>query len=267
MAPEYGATAGFFPVDDETLRYLSFTGRGGDHAKLVEAYCKAQGMFRTDDTPDPHFSDTIELDLSTVDPSLAGPKRPQDRVPLKDSKKMFAEALKSELERVRPGDQAGDKPQATSPAASLHDGAVVIAAITSCTNTSNPSVMIAAGLLAKKAVALGLTRKPWVKTSLAPGSKVVTEYYDKAGLTAPLDQLGFYLAGYGCTTCIGNSGPLPPDISKEIDDKKLVVAARALGQSQLRGAREPADALQLSRDPAARGRVRDRRPHGHRFRE
>jgi aconitate hydratase len=239
MAPEYGATAGFFPVDDETIRYLSFTGRGGAHAALVEAYCKAQGMFRTDDTPDPQFSDTIELDLSTVEPSLAGPKRPQDRVPLKDSKRMFAEALESELERIRPGQLPSAERRAPSPAVEVTDGAVVIAAITSCTNTSNPSVMIAAGLLAKKAVAKGLTRKPWVKTSLAPGSKVVTDYYNKAGLTAPLDQLGFYLAGYGCTTCIGNSGPLPPEISKQIDDQKLVVAAVLSGNRNFEGRVNP----------------------------
>jgi aconitate hydratase len=160
MAPEYGATAGFFPVDAETIRYLTFTGRGGDHAALVEAYCKAQGMFRTDDTPDPRFSDTLELDLGTVEPSLAGPKRPQDRVPLKDAKPMYEAALKEELERLNlpASPDAGRR----APDGRLEHGAVVIAAITSCTNTSNPSVMLAAGLLAKKAVAKGLTRKPWV---------------------------------------------------------------------------------------------------------
>jgi len=237
MAPEYGATAGFFPVDAETIRYLTFTGRGGEHAALVEAYCKTQGMFRTDDTPDPRFSDTIELDLGTVEPSLAGPKRPQDRVPLKDAKRMYESALKEELARLNP---AGAPPaSSTSSNGHLDHGAVVIAAITSCTNTSNPSVMLAAGLLARKAVAKGLTRKPWVKTSLAPGSKVVTEYYNRSGVMEPLEQLGFYLAGYGCTTCIGNSGPLPPEISKEIDDRKLVVAAVLSGNRNFEGRVNP----------------------------
>ncbi len=239
MAPEYGATAGFFPVDAETLRYLSFTGRGGDHAALVEAYCKAQGMFRTDDTPDPAFSDTIELDLGTVEPSLAGPKRPQDRVPLKDAKQMFEEALAAELERMHPGSKPGAGHRVPRSALALQNGDVVIAAITSCTNTSNPSVMIAAGLLAKKAVAKGLTRQPWVKTSLAPGSKVVTDYYEKAGLMEPLEKIGFYLVGYGCTTCIGNSGPLPPEISKEIDERKLVVAAVLSGNRNFEGRVNP----------------------------
>ena len=231
MAPEYGATAGFFPVDAETIRYLSFTGRGGDHAALVEAYCKAQGMFRTDETPDPVFTDTIELDLGSVEPSLAGPKRPQDRVPLKQAKPMFEAALKEELARLSPPPKSNG--------GQLSNGSVVIAAITSCTNTSNPSVMLAAGLLAKNAVAKGLTRKPWVKTSLAPGSKVVTDYYKKAGVMEPLEQLGFYLAGYGCTTCIGNSGPLPPEISKEIDDRKLVVAAVLSGNRNFEGRVNP----------------------------
>ncbi|HVP71912.1 MAG TPA: aconitate hydratase AcnA, partial [Gemmatimonadaceae bacterium] len=235
MAPEYGATAGFFPVDAETIRYLSFTGRGGEHAALVEAYCKAQGMFRTDDTPDPRFSDTLELDLGTVEPSLAGPKRPQDRVPLKESKTLYESALKEELTRL-------NQPVPSARGAAnghLDHGAVVIAAITSCTNTSNPSVMLAAGLLARKAVALGLTRKPWVKTSLAPGSKVVTEYYKKSGVMEPLEKLGFYLAGYGCTTCIGNSGPLPPEIAKEIDERKLVVAAVLSGNRNFEGRVNP----------------------------
>ncbi|HUO52523.1 MAG TPA: aconitate hydratase AcnA [Gemmatimonadaceae bacterium] len=237
MAPEYGATAGFFPVDAETIRYLTFTGRGGDHAALVEAYCKAQGIFRTDETPDPVFTDTIELDLGTVEPSLAGPKRPQDRVPLKQSKPMFEAALKEELSRLSPAPTPSAERRA--PSAALDHGSVVIAAITSCTNTSNPSVMLAAGLLAKKAVAKGLARKPWVKTSLAPGSKVVTDYYKKAGVMEPLEQLGFYLAGYGCTTCIGNSGPLPPEISKEIDDRKLVVAAVLSGNRNFEGRVNP----------------------------
>ncbi len=239
MAPEYGATAGFFPVDAETLRYLTFTGRGGDRAALVEEYCKAQGMFRTDDMPDPIFSDTLELDLSTVEPSLAGPKRPQDRVPLKDSKPMFQAALKEELSRLGPSPLPSGERRVPSPAVELRHGHVVIAAITSCTNTSNPSVMLAAGLLAKKAVAKGLKSQPWVKTSLAPGSKVVTDYYAKAGVTESLDALGFYLTGYGCTTCIGNSGPLPPEISQAIDERQLVVAAVLSGNRNFEGRINP----------------------------
>jgi len=241
MAPEYGATAGFFPVDAETIRYLSFTGRGGEHAALVEEYCKAQGMYRTDDMPDPEFTDTLELDLSTVESSLAGPKRPQDRVPVKDAKKMFEAALAEELKRLGAPADVGGSPSAESraPSAALSHGHVVIAAITSCTNTSNPSVMLAAGLLAKKAVAKGLKSQPWVKTSLAPGSKVVTDYYDKAGVTEALNALGFYLTGYGCTTCIGNSGPLPAEISKAIDERKLVVAAVLSGNRNFEGRVNP----------------------------
>ncbi|HKT09059.1 MAG TPA: aconitate hydratase AcnA [Gemmatimonadaceae bacterium] len=256
MAPEYGATIGFFPVDDETLKYLRFTGRSDQQVKLVEAYCKAQGMFRTDASPDPEFSDTIELDLGTVEPSLAGPKRPQDRVPLAKSKGMFAEALQSELERLG-GSQApasslgnggsggvGVAPAAAAAGVSVRmrgqtftitHGSVVIAAITSCTNTSNPSVMIGAGLLARKAVEKGLTVKPWVKTSLAPGSKVVSDYYQKSGLMASLEKLGFYLAGYGCTTCIGNSGPLPAEIGEAVEQNKLVVAAVLSGNRNFEG--------------------------------
>ena len=256
MAPEYGATIGFFPVDDETLKYLRFTGRSDQQVKLVEAYCKAQGMFRTDASADPVFSDTIELDLGTVEPSLAGPKRPQDRVPLAKSKAMFAEALQGELERLGEGKSAapsastggsggvGVAPAATAAGVSVRmrgqtftitHGSVVIAAITSCTNTSNPSVMIGAGLLAKKAVDKGLTVKPWIKTSLAPGSKVVSDYYRKSGLMAPLEQLGFYLAGYGCTTCIGNSGPLPPEIAEAVEQNRLVVAAVLSGNRNFEG--------------------------------
>ncbi|HXE61484.1 MAG TPA: aconitate hydratase AcnA [Gemmatimonadaceae bacterium] len=253
MAPEYGATIGFFPVDDETLRYLRFTGRGEHQAKLVEAYCKAQGMFRTDASPDPVFSDTIELDLATVEPSLAGPKRPQDRVPLTKSKAMFADALAGELERLGSAGASGGGGVAAPPVATgagvtvrmhgqtftIGHGSVVIAAITSCTNTSNPSVMIGAGLLAKKAVEKGLTTKPWVKTSLAPGSKVVSDYYKKAGLMAPLEKLGFYLAGYGCTTCIGNSGPLPPEIAEAVEQNTLVVAAVLSGNRNFEGRVNP----------------------------
>jgi len=255
MAPEYGATIGFFPVDDETLKYLRFTGRSEHQVQLVEAYAKAQGMFRTDASADPVFSDTIELDLGTVEPSLAGPKRPQDRVPLAKAKSMFAEALRGELERL--GEDTGGRlsnaggsggvgvaPAAAAAAVSvrMHEqtftithGSVVIAAITSCTNTSNPSVMIGAGLLAKKAVEKGLAVKPWVKTSLAPGSKVVSDYYLKSGLMTYLEKLGFYLAGYGCTTCIGNSGPLPPDIADAVERHKLVVAAVLSGNRNFEG--------------------------------
>jgi aconitate hydratase len=266
MAPEYGATVGFFPVDAETIRYLRFTGRGAHQAALVESYCKLQGLFRTDDTPDPVFTDTIELDLGAVEPSLAGPKRPQDRVPLKAARQMFNDALQDELEHLGTGAKggaalasasAGSTTVATTSATdsahaqqgvsvtmdgqqfTLRNGAVVIAAITSCTNTSNPSVMIGAGLLARKAVAMGLRVKPWVKTSLAPGSKVVTDYYDKAGLTEPLDKLGFYLAGYGCTTCIGNSGPLSEPIATAVEQNKLVVAAVLSGNRNFEGRVNP----------------------------
>ncbi len=219
MAPEYGATIGFFPVDHLTLDYLRLTNRPAALIELVEAYYKAQGLFRTDDTPDPIFTDTLELDLGTVVPSLAGPKRPQDRIELTNVKSNFLASL-------------GGEPKSSG---ALRDGAVVIAAITSCTNTSNPSVLIAAGLLAKKALAKGLTSKPWVKTSLAPGSKVVTEYLNDAGLSASLDALGFNLVGYGCTTCIGNSGPLPDEIAAEIKSGKLNVAAVLSGNRNFEG--------------------------------
>jgi len=233
MAPEYGATIGYFPVDDETLRYLNLTGRDPDQIQLVEAYAKEQGMFRTDASPDPSFTDTLELDLATVVPSLAGPRRPQDRVPLTESKKAFKEALPS---LMKSGDanksvavqMNGDKFQ-------LSHGSVVIAAITSCTNTSNPSVLIGAGLLAKKAVEKGLTRKPWVKTSLAPGSKVVTEYLKDSGLLSYLEKIGFYLVGYGCTTCIGNSGPLPEPVANGIQEGDLVAAAVLSGNRNFEG--------------------------------
>ena len=231
MAPEYGATCGIFPVDAETLKYLEFTGRATDQVALVEAYTKEQGLFLTPNAPEPTFSDTLSLDLATVEPSLAGPRRPQDRVALHAVAKGFQAALPSLEKPVAPAaptgrweGEGGGTAVATPPARKTHvdltingeacqlrHGSVVIAAITSCTNTSNPSVMVAAGLLAKKAVERGLTTKPWVKTSLAPGSKVVTDYLDKAGLTPFLDQLRFNLVGYGCTTCIGNSGPLPEE--------------------------------------------------------
>ena len=265
MSPEYGATIGFFPVDRETLAYLRFTGRDAAQAKLVETYCKLQGLFRTDETPDPSFSDTLSLDLSTVEPSLAGPKRPQDRVPLGAVKESFRKALggwgkepgtspKEEQDRMI---AEGGRPSAgtetagvASPADGvpvvyggqsfrLLDGAVVIAAITSCTNTSNPAVMIGAGLLAKKAVERGLRTRPWVKTSFAPGSKVVTRYLDAAGLTPYLQGLGFHLVGYGCTTCIGNSGPLPEPIASAVQRGNLAVASVLSGNRNFEGRIHP----------------------------
>jgi aconitate hydratase len=247
MSPEYGATCGFFPVDDETLRYLRLTARDPERIALVEAYCKEQGLWH-DPAHEPTYSQVVELDLGTVEPSLAGPRRPQDRVPLSRAKQAFLDALPSfgvayrngaHDEAVAESFPASDPPADTSPGTAvaakagvrladgseLGHGSVVIAAITSCTNTSNPSVMVGAGLLAKRAVERGLERKPWVKSSLAPGSKVVTEYLDLAGLTPYLDELGFNLVGYGCTTCIGNSGPLPEDVSRAIEDGDLVACA------------------------------------------
>jgi aconitate hydratase len=281
MAPEYGATCGIFPVDAETLRYLRLTGRSEDQIKLVEAYYKEQGLFHTTGTPEAEYSQTIELDLATVEPSVAGPRRPQDRVLLKDAARSFAEQLPSLLaptakplgsrtaaawQRDSVADTAiaigaednegPDRSSATSSAAQpvavqvsstvkarfgvdpdqyLDHGSVVIAAITSCTNTSNPSVMIAAGLLAKKAVEKGLAVPPWVKTSLAPGSRVVTDYYQKAGLLPYLDKLRFNVVGYGCTTCIGNSGPLPSDVSKSIEDHGLVAVSVLSGNRNFEG--------------------------------
>jgi aconitate hydratase len=230
MAPEYGATMGFFPVDAETLRYLALSGRDEELVDLVERYTKAQGLFRTDDTPDPVFSDVLELDMSTVVPSMAGPKRPQDRVLLGNVKDSFAKAYPAQAARIK----HVERKKAVA-AGDVEDGAVVIAAITSCTNTSNPGVMVAAGLLAKRAVERGLKVKPWVKTSLAPGSKVVTRYFEEAGLTPYLEQLGFYTVGYGCTTCIGNSGPLPEEVSQPISDKQLAVAAVLSGNRNFEG--------------------------------
>ena len=221
MAPEYGATMGFFPVDGETLAYLRVTGRPAEAIALVEAYTKEQGLFRTDETPDPLFADSVELDLATVVPSMAGPKRPQDRVELPGVARNFADAFPN---APVGGDGAG-----------VRNGSVVIAAITSCTNTSNPSVMLAAGLLAKKAVERGLTVKPWVKTSLAPGSKVVMDYYDQAGLTPYLEKLNFFLVGFGCTTCIGNSGPLPDAVAEAVRKDNLVVAAVLSGNRNFEG--------------------------------
>ncbi|MFI5197999.1 MAG: aconitate hydratase [Thermoanaerobaculia bacterium] len=290
MAPEYGATMGFFPVDAETIRYLKFTNRPAKTVALAEAYCKKQGLFRTKDSPDPVFTDTLKLDLKDVEPSLAGPKRPQDRVPLKDSKRIFRESLKNFLEKdcatLDPkvigrwlseggdgGMTAGNNNAPAAPAASaspsspsknssslssslgalvktqpvvdgrasygLPQGAVVLAAITSCTNTSNPSVMLGAGLLAKKAVERGLSAKPWVKTSLAPGSKVVTDYLKDAGLLPYLEALGFHLVGYGCTSCIGNSGPLPEAVSEAVRAGDLVVAGVLSGNRNFEGRINP----------------------------
>lgn len=242
MAPEYGATMGFFPVDDEALRYLSRTGRLPDEVELVEKYCKAQGLFRTDDTPDPVFSSTIELDLGTVVPSLSGPKRPQDRVNLSDMQPVFKQALTAPIKQrgfELPASDLDAKGTITGTDIQIGHGAVVLAAITSCTNTSNPSVLIAAGLVAKKAVELGITSKPWVKTSLAPGSRVVTEYLEAAGLQQYLDQIGFNTVGYGCTTCIGNSGPLPDATVDAIKQGDLVAASVLSGNRNFEGRINP----------------------------
>ncbi len=240
MAPEYGATMGFFPVDDEVLSYLRRTGRDEDQVTLVERYAKEQGLFRTDSMDDPEYNDTLELDLSTVEPSVAGPLRPQDRILVKDLKPVFNQTLTAPL-----GPQGFELPEEqlgatgtyknNGDSAELTHGSVVIAAITSCTNTSNPSVMVAAGLVAKKANELGLNRKAYVKTSLAPGSKVVTEYLDKAGLTPHLEALGFHTVGYGCTTCIGNSGPLPEPVVNAINEGDLVAASVLSGNRNFGG--------------------------------
>jgi aconitate hydratase len=232
MCPEYGSTVAIFPIDDMTLEYLRLTGRDAKQIALVEAYARAQGLFSTANSPEATYSETMELDLSSVVPSLAGPRRPQDRVSLSKAKPSFASAL-VELKKGVKAAAGGGTAVATE--TQLEDGSVVIAAITSCTNTSNPSVMIGAGLVAKKAVERGLTRKPWVKTSLAPGSKVVTDYLKKAGLDTYLDQIGFNLVGYGCTTCIGNSGPLPDEISAEINERGLVVASVLSGNRNFEG--------------------------------
>ncbi len=254
MSPEYGATCGLFPVDDETLRYLRFTGRDGHQVDLVEAYMKEQGLFHTANTPAADYSDTLELDLSTVEPSVAGPKRPQDRIRLSDAKRAWvgalpnlsggrvadtaAAAMKSEGGSVATA-SAGVRVELGGDRFTLTDGHVVIAAITSCTNTSNPSVMVAAGILAKKAAERGLARKPWVKTSLAPGSKVVMDYLSEARLVEPLEALGFHLVGYGCTTCIGNSGPLPEAISAAIRQGDLVAVSVLSGNRNFEGRINP----------------------------
>lgn len=235
MAPEYGATCGFFPVDQETLRYLQLTGRDEHTIALVEAYCKAQGLWYDKNAEEPVFTDTLSLDLSSVEPSLAGPKRPQDKVNLQTLPQEFAAFLKE-------ANKENEKEQAFSVKGAdftLHHGDVVIAAITSCTNTSNPSVLMAAGLVAKKAIEKGLQRKPWVKSSLAPGSKVVTDYLKHAGLQSYLDELGFNLVGYGCTTCIGNSGPLPDAIGHSISDNDIVVCSVLSGNRNFEGRVHP----------------------------
>ncbi len=244
MSPEYGATMGFFPVDEETLRYLRLTGRSEEAVDLVERYCKEQGLFRTEDTPVPTYTDLLELDLGTVETSLAGPKRPQDRIPLSEMKSAFQNVL------VAPTVEGGlaVDPSKTDRVAMIHSngskseighGAVVIAAITSCTNTSNPSVMVGAGLLAKKALERGLHVQPYVKTSLAPGSLVVTEYLREGGLLEPLAELGFNVVGFGCTTCIGNSGPLPAEVVKAISQENLVVSAVLSGNRNFEGRINP----------------------------
>jgi len=270
MSPEYGATMGFSPVDAETLRYLRFTGRSEEQVALVEAYCREQGLFHDASSPAPEFSDTLELELESVEPSLAGPKRPQDRVPLASAKKLFRSTLlemtKAKTEQVQanalnewvdekprtavtntapviPAALAGIFPnvsvQKNGDSFKIGHGSVVITAITSCTNTSNPSVMIAAGLLARKAVEKGLKAKPWVKTSLAPGSKVVTDYFKEADLLKPLEALGFNLVGYGCTTCIGNSGPLPEAIAKAVEENDVIAAAVLSGNRNFEGRINP----------------------------
>src|ERR1022692_1244354 len=238
MAPEYGATIGFFPVDAETLAFLRFTGRDAALVDLVEAYCKEQGLYRTDETTDPTFTDTLALELDEVEPSLAGPRRPQDRVPLKDSKASFATAMSSTF-KAQAETTTGPVHVKNGASFDLKHGSVVIAAITSCTNTSNPILMVGAGLLAKAAVERGMKSMPWVKTSLAPGSKVVTDYLDAAGLTVYLDKLGFNLVGYGCTTCIGNSGPLPEHIGQAVKDNNLVAVSVLSGNRNFEGRVNP----------------------------
>ncbi|SYX87532.1 aconitate hydratase AcnA [Paenibacillus alvei] len=241
MAPEYGATIGFFPVDQETLNYMSLTGRSEEQIELVKAYYTAQGLFRTEDTEDPAFTDVIELDLASIVPSLAGPKRPQDRVELTNMKQSFLDIVRTPIDKGGYGlsdEKIEQQVAVTHPngeTTQLKTGAVVIAAITSCTNTSNPSVMIGAGLVAKKAVERGLKKPAYVKSSLTPGSLVVTEYLNKSGLIEPLETLGFHVAGYGCATCIGNSGPLPDEVSKAIADEDMTVAAVLSGNRNFEG--------------------------------
>ncbi|MDP9111745.1 MAG: aconitate hydratase AcnA, partial [Candidatus Eremiobacteraeota bacterium] len=249
MSPEYGSTCAIFPIDAQTLEYLRLTGRSDEQIRLVESYARAQGMFRTDESPDPVYSSVLQLDLATVEPNLAGPRRPQDRVPLRDAKVSFLSALEewvaareakpSNVARFENEGGGGVSVAARPNAAAVADGSVVIAAITSCTNTSNPSVLIGAGLLAKKALERGLQSKPWVKTSLAPGSKVVTDYLERSGLDRYLNELGFNLVGYGCTTCIGNSGPLAPEITESILENDTIVAAVLSGNRNFEGRIHP----------------------------
>jgi aconitate hydratase len=247
MAPEYGATCGIFPIDEETLRYMRFTGRSSSDVEVVEAYAREQGVFHDASSPEATYTSVLDLDLAGVEPSVAGPKRPQDRVPLFETRKSFEQALPSLVKPKKKGpaaSQAGDSTdvgvtRSSDPSPTVKNGSVVIAAITSCTNTSNPSVLIAAGLVAKKAVEAGLEVRPWVKTSLAPGSKVVTEYLAQAGLTPYLEKLKFHTVGYGCTTCIGNSGPLPPPIADAIDARDLVVASVLSGNRNFEGRINP----------------------------
>jgi aconitate hydratase len=242
MSPEFGSTCAIFPIDEETIRYLELTGRAPEQVALVEAYAKAQGLWRVNGAPAADYTDVVELDLSTVEPSLAGPKRPQDRVPLHKAKSVYESSVKKMTE-----ERAQKNPQATGVAKAsvggktfeVRDGAVLIAAITSCTNTSNPAVLVAAGLLARNASARGLNSKPWVKTSLAPGSRVVTDYLQKAGLLKHLEALGFYTVGYGCTTCIGNSGPLKPEISEAVKDADAVVCSVLSGNRNFEGRVHP----------------------------
>ncbi|MFT3895002.1 MAG: aconitate hydratase AcnA [Anaerolineales bacterium] len=244
MAPEYGATIGYFPVDAETLRYMRLTGRSDETVALTEAYMRAQGLFRDASTPEPEFTDTLELDLTSVVPSLAGPKRPQDRVPMSELKETFNKALTAPVKErgfeLKPEALTSEATFGTNGGSmKMKHGAVVIAAITSCTNTSNPSVLVAAGLVAKKAIEKGLSVKPYVKTSLAPGSRVVTEYLQQAGLIEPLSQLGFNVIAYGCTTCIGNSGPLPAEVAKAVTGSDLVAAAVLSGNRNFEGRVHP----------------------------
>jgi aconitate hydratase len=242
MSPEFGSTCAIFPIDEETIRYLELTGRPADQIALVEAYAKAQGLWRVDGAPAADYTDVVELDLSTVEPSLAGPKRPQDRVPLRSAKKIYESSVKKMAE-----ERSQKNPDATGNATAtvggknfeVKDGAVLIAAITSCTNTSNPAVLVAAGLLARNAGARGLSSKPWVKTSLAPGSRVVTDYLQKAGLLKDLEALGFYTVGYGCTTCIGNSGPLKPEISEAVRTADVVACSVLSGNRNFEGRVHP----------------------------
>jgi aconitate hydratase len=242
MSPEFGSTCAIFPIDEETIRYLELTGRPADQIALVEAYARAQGLWRVDGAPAADYTDVVELDLSTVEPSLAGPKRPQDRVPLRSAKKIYeSSVMKMAEERSQKNPQATGNATATVGGKSFEvkDGAVLIAAITSCTNTSNPAVLVAAGLLARNAGARGLSSKPWVKTSLAPGSRVVTDYLQKAGLLKDLEALGFYTVGYGCTTCIGNSGPLKPEISEAVRTADVVACSVLSGNRNFEGRVHP----------------------------